>query len=283
MSHKAGLVAVVRVAGESARELKGDGARTVLLPFGSEYSLGFKNLESRRVAVSVTVDGKDALEGRRLVINPNEESELKGFLEGNVAKNSFKFIEMTDKIRDHRGSTIDDGMIRIEFQYEEPEPVYQPLPIAVPVPYPYPVYPKPYIWRDAGEDFKATKGIRRTRGVPEAPLGGQAMCFNACVPTSGDIGSVVGPQTAGNLSFDVENDQGITVAGSRVNQNFGTTYLRRLDPTKHVIVFELRGEKRDGRPIKQAVLSRRKVECETCGTKCESSAKFCPECSTCLV
>jgi hypothetical protein len=84
-------------------------------------------------------------------------------------------------------------------------------------------------------------------------------------------------------SISPPNDAGITVAGSHVNQKFGTTYTSRLNPTKHVIVFELKGTKSDGQAIVQPVLTRTKVECPTCGRHAKSSARFCSNCSTCLV
>lgn len=258
--YKAGLVAVVVADGKIVREMNSGGTSTVYLPFGCEYSIRFKNNENRRAAVTVSVDGKDAMSGHQLVVDANSESEIKGFMEasGGIAKNAFRFIEKTDRIREHRGDKIDDGIIRIEFQYEIPRPVYTPLP-----------------------HFYAQDNLRRlkssNRGL--SPSSGE-------ISFSDDAAGGIKGQCFNSVTRGVDlpqNDSGITVAGSHVNQKFGTTHLNTLDPTKHVIVFELRGAKLDGHPIVQPVLTRTKVECPTCGKACKSSAKYCSECSTCLV
>lgn len=273
MMFKEGLVAVIVANGKIVREMNSGGTSTVYLPFGSEYSIRFKNNDSRRAAVNVTIDDRDVLGGRRLVVDPNSESEIEGFLEasGNIAKNAFRFIEKTDKIRDHRGDKINDGIVRIEFQYENP-------------PYRSPQldryddylgrYPKPRpMWQNSNSNV-----LRKSRGIETPTTGGFVGPAGFAAPSAGFQCNV--RNDSESLDF---NDAGITVAGSHVNQHFGTTTLGSLDSTKHVIVFELRGAKTNGQPIVQPVLSRQKVQCPTCGKHCKSSAKFCAECSTCLV
>jgi hypothetical protein len=53
------FVCSVKVNGKILREQSG----TVTLPFGCEYEILLKNLNSRRAMVSVSVDGKDATDG----------------------------------------------------------------------------------------------------------------------------------------------------------------------------------------------------------------------------
>ena len=262
MMYRAGLVAVIVANGKIVREMNSGGTSTVYLPFGCEYSIRLKNNESRRAAVRISVDGSDVMSGHQLVVEANSESEVKGKLDagGNEAKNAFRFIQKTQKISDHRGDRIDDGIVRIEFQFEEPPyippyvPRYPKLKKAYPSPSP--------IWYDSENSLRSSA------------MDSQISCNS--VQSQG-----FQCQTKGMVEPD--NDNGITVAGSHVNQRFGTTYLGRLEATKHVIVFELRGAKSDGQPIVQPVLSRKPVECPTCGKSCKSSAKFCSECSTCLV
>jgi hypothetical protein len=237
MMYRAGLVAVIVANGKIVREMNSGGTSTVYLPFGCEYSIRLKNNESRRAAVTISVDGKDVLFGHQLVVDANSESEVKGFLEdgGKVAKNAFKFIEKTEKIREHRGDKIDDGIVRIEFQFEEPLPVYEPRP--------------KIIWRDRYP-------IEKT--LPKYEPFWYSTGEN-------DSGSVL-RSASFKCSVNQQNTDGITVAGSHVNQKFGTAYLRTLESTKHVIVFELKGEKSDGTAVVAPLLSRAKVECPTCGT-----------------
>lgn len=258
MMYKAGLVAVIVANGKIVREMNSAGTSTVYLPFGCEYSIRFKNNEIRRAVVSVEIDGQDALSGNQLVVDANSESEIKGFLDagGNVAKNAFRFIEKTQEISNHRGDKINDGIVRIEFQFEEPAPV---------MPYNPPRLKK--AWPDRQPPIWCDSGILRS---DNASMGSATFCS-----TKGFACKVNNIQST--------NEAGITVAGSHVNQKFGTTYTGRLDPTKHVIVFELKGAKSDGQPIIQPVLTRKKVQCPTCGRHAKSSARFCSNCSTCLV
>jgi hypothetical protein len=248
--------------GKIVREMNSAGTSTVYLPFGCEYSIRFKNNEARRAVVSVEVDGQDVLSGHQLVVDANSESEIKGFLDagGNVAKNAFRFIEKTAEISEHRGDKINDGIVRIEFQFEEPPyiPPYNPPRLKKAWP-----SPQPPIWYGSSPNPSPLRGANNS-------MGGETFCSAqafACQAKS------VAPV----------NEAGITVAGSHVNQKFGTTYTGRLDPTKHVIVFELKGAKSDGQPIAQPVLTRQKVQCPTCGHQAKSSARFCSNCSTCLV
>ena len=90
------FVASLKSEGKVLRERNGN----IRLPFGSEYSLLLKNLESRNVVVSVNIDGEDVLDRNRLVIGPNAELELEGFMRGRTAKNKFKFIKRTQNIED---------------------------------------------------------------------------------------------------------------------------------------------------------------------------------------
>ena len=70
------VVAAIKVNGQVLRE-SGD---TVILPFGCEYSILAKNLNSVRAQISVSVDGQDATEGTRLIIAPNGSVELERFI-----------------------------------------------------------------------------------------------------------------------------------------------------------------------------------------------------------
>ena len=132
------LVACVKVNGQILREDRD----TVTIPFGSEYSLYLKNLNSVRVQVKVSIDSQDATEGTWLVIQPNSSIELERFIKGgNLSRgNRFKFIERTAKIEKHRGIGGEDGLIRIEYQTEK----VIPKPVHVPVVYDY--HYRPYYW-----------------------------------------------------------------------------------------------------------------------------------------
>ena len=114
MVYQQKLVAVIKYNGKILREKDNN---TVYLPFLAEYQIYIKNLESRDVVISISIDGKDVLDNNRIVIKANSSTSLEGFLKGNQVTNRFKFIQKTKQIQDHRGDRIDDGIIRIEYQY----------------------------------------------------------------------------------------------------------------------------------------------------------------------
>src|SRR5258708_5883722 len=116
MMYKKNLVACIKVGGKILREF----SERVHLPFGSEYTVLLKNLDSVRMDVKVSIDGQDVSEGRSFVLAPNGQMEIECFIRnGNLEKgNRFKFIERTKQIEDHRGVDVTDGLVRIEFKRE---------------------------------------------------------------------------------------------------------------------------------------------------------------------
>ncbi len=98
--YKRNFVVVVKCNGAILREREGG---TVYLPFGSQYSILLKNKHVRKASVSIEVDGKDVLNGHNLIMNPNTDSEVKGFMRNMSKTNKFKFINKTKQIQRHRG------------------------------------------------------------------------------------------------------------------------------------------------------------------------------------
>ncbi len=116
MVYRQNLVACIKVNGQVLRESD----NTVSIPFGSEYSVLLKNLNSKRVQVKVSVDGQDVTEGTWLIIGPNQSIELERYIKnGNLQSgNRFKFIPRTKQIEKHRGLKADDGLVCIEYKTE---------------------------------------------------------------------------------------------------------------------------------------------------------------------
>ena len=114
-AHK--LAVAIKCNGKVLRE-DGD---VVRLPFGSEYSILINNVSSQRAAVTVSIDGQNATEDVRLIIDGNSSTELTRFIKsGNLQSgNRFKFIERTTSIEQHRGVGITDGLVRVEFEFEQ--------------------------------------------------------------------------------------------------------------------------------------------------------------------
>ena len=132
MYHK-NLAVALKVNGKVVRDDK----ETAYLPFGSEYSIYIKNLNSLRALVRIQVDGTDATENTSIIVPANDSVEIERFVKaGSFDKGlRFKFIERTSKIENGpRGVKAEDGLIRVEFEFER-----EPAPIKYYVP-PQPVY-----------------------------------------------------------------------------------------------------------------------------------------------
>lgn len=291
--YKSHFAAAVMVDNEIVREVRKDGADVIYLPFGTDYQIRLKNLDFRRAVVSISIDGEDVLDGSQLVLDGNSTTDLKGFLDAkkNLAHNAFRFIEKTEKVSEHRGNRVDDGLLRIEVQFEEalPEieqiikwPAHQPYDPWYPW-YPgYPHYHQPF-WHSSGGALGTSGGTNILRGQSLAWSEGSDAVNNYSINCSITPPEVDAPKEALPPTTNTTNDAGITVSGSVVDQAFTTTVVRKLAAEKTVIVFQLRGKCVDGRPVVVPLLVKSKIECKTCGTISKSGVKFCKECGTCLL
>jgi hypothetical protein len=109
------FVAVIKSNGRVLSDTNG----RVKLPFGSQYSILLKNLDSRKALVKISIDGDDVCDGNRIIVSADSFIEIKGKIEGNKVRHKFKFIERTEDISNYRGNNIEDGLIRIEYWFEE--------------------------------------------------------------------------------------------------------------------------------------------------------------------
>lgn len=276
MVHKVGLVAAIRCGGKILRETFENGESIVKLPFGSEYEILIKNVETRRALINISIDGVNVSDGS-IIVDANSSSHLEGFIKGYAVKNKFKFIEKTEEISNHRGDRIDDGLIRIEYTFEAPQPQiihdyhyhhdyhhhhhdYWPY-------YPWPWYTVTYnsVPQSKSSDFE---GKTTSNGSPSS--------FSNSVQCNGNI------QAQNFCSVqNSPNDQGITVPGSHSDQQFQPGYVGTLETNSHVIIIRLIGGKAD-KKITKPVFTKTKLVCQTCGRKSKSDSKFCKSCGTFL-
>lgn len=287
---------------------------TVHLPFGSEYSLHFKNMNSVRALVRVSVDGQDATEGTSLIVPANGSVDLERFIKnGNLSSgHKFKFIERTSKIENGpRGIKAEDGLVRIEFEFErEPAKLKNPDYIT-------PWFGKReehhhHHYHRSYPDFSnvklggAAKGsagdptpswtVTSTAadfgdGVASASFSAASNSISANMSQTLDSFSAPRAATKGVLrsssaskisvqaAAPLLNDKGITVGGSKSDQQFVAGSWFPTDGVKHVMVLKLLGETSKGK-VEKAVTVKTKQECPTCGTKNKHGTKFCRECGT---
>jgi hypothetical protein len=254
------LAVAIKSAGRVLREFKD----IVYLPFSSEYSILIKNLNTVRAMVKVSVDGTDVGGGHEFIIQPNSELELERSLaNGNLNEgNHFKFIERTGAVEHHRGIDIEDGIVRVEFDFEKKQSItiYPPY-----NPHPYTLY-----------------GTLQGTGYPPDTLL-RSHSFGGGVTTSGgftDNTPCVFDAEGSNVSYSV-NQNGITVPGSISDQQFtyGSSFQTENNP--RVIVLKLLGETERG-VVREPVTVKAKPKCVTCGRVNKATAKFCTQCGTSL-
>ena len=252
MVYKDNFIAVVKHNGKIMREING----AVKLPFGSEYSILLKNKDSRTAVASIEIDGEDVMGNHRYIVPGNSTRELKGFLKGMNAKNRFRFIKKTKEISKFRGDRLDDGLIRVEFWYEQkweqPWVVYNNWPV--------------YLgnWDSDTSDGVGTHQFMNSSGLTKCGSDVVTASYNVSQPLP---------------------DEGITVKGSKTNQQFNYGNVGTLETSSSVIIIKLIGEtKRAGRvvKIKKPITVRTRIQCPTCGRKWKSTMNFCGRCSTAL-
>lgn len=285
MMYNQKLVASLKANGKILREFKD----TVYCPFGAEYSILLKNLNTVRAVVNVYIDGENQTPGG-LILNAHQEVDLQRSIKnGNLTEgNCFKFIERTGAVEQHRGIKLEDGIVRIEYQFEIPRPVLQVNDTS---------------WMNDTHKFRYTGssgGLTNTVGTAGATSG--TMNINGMLRTADyskgeTLRAMSSSATAeymatnnittqsnvhdGMATMDW-NDAGITVPGSKSTQKFQTAYIGALDPQTHSIVLKILGETPDNEPVRKPVTTKHKPKCVTCGKQNKATAKFCTECGTAL-
>ncbi len=258
------LVASIKVKGKILREFKD----TVYIPFASEYSILLKNLHTQRAVVNVYLDGENVVPGG-LVIDPGRSIDLERWIKnGNLSEgNKFKFIERTSAIEDGpRGIKQEDGLVRIEYQYEIPRPVINITD----------TYWNKQIYGGITRGISGS-GVSGSTGDWAAPMGAT---YSSTSATLNSVSADNFKVTASGASF--KNETGITVPGSKSTQSFQTVTVGALELEKHSIVLKLVGDLGDNKPVTQPVTVKAKPKCVTCGKQNKAHAKFCSECGTAL-
>jgi hypothetical protein len=288
MMYQEKMIVVVKVNGRILREFNNDSSESsVLLPFNSEYSIFVKNMESRPARLKVWIDGEDVLSGNAIIIPAGKEHELHGFMNsGGKVTNSFKFIQKTDKIVDYRGDRIDDGILRIEWQFKKQQPIKVDIHEThhhwdhvhyYPKPYWNPWWSYPH-WTWSGPVYGSSSG--NVKG-----LSGDVQVFN-CVNSTTSFKDDLSTPTC-NIDVPMASpapDEGITVHGEALDQQYHTGYIGAIEPNKHVMIIRLRGtSKVAGERIVTPVEVRTKIQCPTCGVVAKSGTKYCSNCGTNIV
>lgn len=264
MVYKKNFALAIKSKGKILREV----GEQVFIPFGSEYAIVLKNLHSVKASVKVWVDGQLITEGCSLIIKPNESIDLERFIRnGNLSTgNRLKFIERTESIEEHRGIKIDDGIVRIEYQFERKlEPTLTPLfgPIHH---HHHPVYYPP--------------GVRTPNPLYRHDIWYSANTVECNAVLKGNIRSSVANVSASPAAS--VSQVGITVEGSISDQTFDQVLPLWLEDEVHAMSLQLVGQTNDGSNVEQPITVKAKPTCKTCGKVNKATSKFCSNCGTSL-
>jgi len=285
------LAIAIKHKGSVLREFNKD---EVYLPFGADYSIFIKNLNSVRAQVKVSIDGKDVTEGVSLIVGAHNYIDLERFIKnGNLGTgNKFKFIERNAAVEAHRGVQVEDGLVRVEWQFER-------------------IPPKTYTWyhdpaqfllqgRDhpylngnqiTGGSYSASSSLRGLSGnVEEVEEVATASPYQiqpqATMNTAGITTPVAtaSPYKSRSINLNqiqpqaVVNTAGITAPGAISKQKFTSVSGFLLEDETHVMIFKLLGGV-GPKKVKEAVTVKTVRECVACGSRKNSpTAKFCNSC-----
>lgn len=309
----------IKSNGKVLREFKDN----VYVPFGSEYSILIKNLHTTRAVVNVYIDGVNQTPSG-LVIDAGSECDFeRSLLNGSLtAGNKFKFIERTASIEQHRGVQLEDGLVKIEYQFEAAmqyrtttnlvhDHYYNGLKVGTSH---SPLSVTPGWLSASGSSVNAynssiatshtdlggmggggvgggqpTAGVYNVGGIARSADMSNGQFTNAIAAAAvnqyckeNNINSFTGEVHEGSACMDMYNDSGITVSGSKSTQKFGTTYMGAMDPEKFSMIIKLLGETPDNKPVLKPVTVKSKPKCVTCGTQNKATAHFCTKCGTAL-
>jgi hypothetical protein len=278
------FAAAIKINGQVLRE-SGD---IVTLPFGSEYSIYMKNLNTVKAMVRVYIDSHDVTEGW-VIIEPNSTIDLERSIRGHNLNegNRFKFIERTAQIENFRGVGLEDGLIRVEYKFAIPQ--YQPH-----------YWPNNGFLR--GRNFSKGKGISGSGSFNAGPSSrsvapsfyassssswGDSDSTNSCYTSS--LNSQVSTEPSGqamNCNFlqtqpVALNDAGITVEGSISGQQFYDAAWFPTEASSHSIIFRLKGRV-GNQKIAKAVTVKEAKMCSICGRSNKHKNRFCAGCGASL-
>lgn len=272
------LAVAIKVNGKVLREFKD----TVYVPFGTEYEILLKNLDTVRAQVNVKIDGND-IGIKNIVVPAKGEVTLERFaINGNInVGNRFKFIERTGAIESHRGIKVEDGIVEVDYQFEQ-QVIHETTTVHHHVNHTY----DHYLYRQyyTGPVY-STGGCFEGNSVTSIGAGiNNVRAMNSTFNAAGRslLSAKATNSIDGTATMDCFYDAGITAPGSLSEQKFTHVAAFALNSTKHSIVLKLLGTKEQQMVI-QPVMVNTKVHCSSCGKQNKATSKYCSDCGTSLV
>jgi len=265
MVYQEKFIAVIKTEGKVLRE-KDDGV--VYLPFSSEYEIQLKNLNSRKAQVKISIDGQDVLFGKKLLIGPNESQTLTRFVKDLDKGHKFRFIQKTQRISDYRGDRIDDGVVKIEYVFEEMKP------ITITTNH---YHHRDYWWTPPLWPYNPQVTYTYTSSLRGCGCGNITADSNPNL--NNDVAMACCSEPKGFSKPLV--DEGITTKGQISKQSFVYGDIGKLEPNSHTIIIRLKGYHND-KQVEKPLMVKESLVCDICGMKNRSLNKYCVECGTAL-
>jgi hypothetical protein len=269
MVYKDEFVAVVTCNGKILRSIDGIDR----LPFGSEYEILLKNLSSRDALVRISIDGQDVCTNG-IIVKAGQSFPIERFVtDGNMDQgNKFKFIQKTQKIVNHRGDKIDDGIIRVEYWYAKPKTIQIKS---------LETHHYHYHWKHHYYPEITWYSSNTGANLIYSNTSNDTYNVNCCT-TQSISRSIQEPEQIIKDAVNIQPDEGITVPGSISQQKFLYGTIGEVEPQSHVIILRLAGMTANGQLYEVPITTKTLLKCSTCGTENKSNMKFCGECGTSL-
>jgi hypothetical protein len=255
----AGYELTVLVDGVPARTYMHDGETYVLGQLGAHYTLRVSNHTGRRIEAVVSVDGRDAIDGRpadwrskRGYLVPAWGSvDVEGWRISHAQAAAFRFSSVPDSYAARTGSARDVGVIGVAVFPERylPPRVYR-LPPPRPYPYPYrDSYPYDDYYR-GGEEGRAPSA-RGDAGPAPGPSGATPPATPAPPPHDaaggGDSGAYNKAPRSEAQPYAQRNRSGLgTEYGEAVQSPIYEVEFIRANPSTPSVVLGARYNDREG-------------------------------------
>ena len=218
---------------------------------------------------------------------------------------AFKFITKTQEISDFRGDKIEDGLIKITYQFEKEVTKYDAINHHHHDKWDGTYYPPGSPWFGTTSNNGPLMGKIYTSNMNqnslfrdmkfsdsslkgETNIGATNAVFGAKAVNLSTTRTAIGASYSTNTTAQsvVSNDPGITVEGSATKQSFQHGYIGALEDKKHTMVFQLKSLVETGEDesaaISEAVTVKSKKQCPSCGKKWKSAFEYCPNDGTFL-
>jgi hypothetical protein len=183
----AGYELTVLIDGVPAQTYYHAGESYVVGQLGARYTLRVSNHTGRRMEAVVSVDGRDAIDGRPAdfrnkrgyIVPPWGSVDIDGWRISRAQAAAFRFSSVPDSYAARTGSARDVGVIGVAVFPERhvPRPVYRPRPYEVPPPYSW----DDYYYRRRDRSYDPSAADESEAGAP-APSSGSGGSRDAAPP-----------------------------------------------------------------------------------------------------